>query len=356
MNINEAYRHPGHPAAFSGRTQLTRQFPRENTKQFLSTVDSYTRHRQGKKPRSRNPVYVYNTREIIQVDLADVTSLSAKNENIKFLLLAIDTFSRKAWARPLANKSSALVAAAMKDVLKETGEVARIFTDSGTEFTGKPFQNLLKKYNITHTRSNSEVKCPHVERFIGTFKRIMHMYMTENETFKYLNRLDELLESYNSRWHRSIDMSPNDADKPENRNQVINILNKKRYGPIALKRTKKAEFSIGDIVRLKKYPDKFQRGHSEQFTGEMFKVHRIVDNLPITQYEVTDYSGNEVIRGLFYASELQLCTNPVFKIEKRLKTRRLPNGKLQFFVKWLHFGNEHNEWVDQSDVENEYDN
>ena len=356
MNIEEAYRHPSHPAAFSGRTQLTRQFPKDNAKQFLSSVDAYTRHRQGKKPRSRNPIYVYKARELIQIDLADVRSLSNKNENVQYLLLAIDTFSRKAWVRPLANKAASVVAAAMKSILDETGKVARIFTDRGTEFTGSPFQRLLNKYNIVHTKSNSEVKCPHVERFIGTFKRIMHMYMTENETLKYLDRIYDLLESYNSRWHRSIDMSPNEADEPENRDKVIDVLNRKRYGPAALKRSKGPQFRIGDVVRLKVHPDTFHRGHSEQFTGEMFKVNRIVDNLPITQYEVTNYSESEVIKGLFYASELQLCTNPVFKIEKVIKRRRLKNGKIQSLVKWLHFGNEHNEWVNQSDIENEYSN
>jgi hypothetical protein len=180
--------------------------------------------------------------------------------------------------------------------------------------------------------------------------------MTENETLKYLNRLDDLLESYNSRWHRSIDMSPNDAYKQENRDRVLSVLNKKRYGPIALKRKEQARFKVGDTVRLKIHPEAFKKGHTEQFTGEMFKVRRIVNNLPITQYEVENYAGTETIRGLFYDSEMQLCSNPVFKIEKVIKRRRLKNGKVLSLVKWLHFGDEHNEWINQSDIEQEYDN
>lgn len=354
--MEQAYRQPGHSAAFSGRTQLSRIFPRENASQFLSTVDAYTRHRQAKKPRYRNPVYVYNTLEILQVDLADVRSLARTNENIQYLLLAIDTFSRKAWVRPLINKSTPVVTAAMKSILDNiNGNVIRVLSDAGSEFTARNFQELLRRYNIKHTTSTAEVKAPHVERFTATLKRLMHMYMTENETRKYIDRLNDLLDSYNSRWHRAIEMSPNEAYEPENRDRVIDILNKKRYGPISQKRSE-PKFKVGDIVRLKIHSPTFRKGHDETFTGEMFRVRRILNTLPITQYEVENYAGNEVVRGAFYSSELQLCSNPVFKIEKVLAKRRTRDGKIQLKVKWLHFGDEHNSWINQSDVEEEYNN
>jgi transposase InsO family protein len=352
--MDQAYKQPGHSAAFSGRNQLKRIFPSENVKQYLSSVDSYTRHRQAKKPRFRNPVYVYNTRELIQVDLADVGSLAKFNNNTHYLLLVIDTFSRKAWLRPLTNKSAPVVTSAMESILNEMdGEkVKRLFSDSGKEFTANAFQTLLKKHNIKHTTSTAEVKAPHVERFTGTLKRLMHMYMTENETRKYIDQLDNLLATYNKRFHRSINMSPNEADKPTNRELVIDVLNRKRYGPIAQKRSKSgSEFQVGDIVRLKIHASTFQKGHDETFTGEMFRIKNILDTLPITQYEVETYNGDETIRGSFYSSELQLCTNPVFKIEKIIARR---GNKL--FVKWLHFDEQYNEWINASDVEEEYDN
>ena len=356
--MEQTYRQPGHPAAFSGETQLLRHYPKENAKHFLSTVDSYTRHRAAKKPRFRNPVYVYDTRELIQVDLADVGALADYNSNTKFLLLAIDTFSRKAWLKPLVSKSGLVVTAAMRSILDEMGEkkVIRILTDNGKEFLNAPFQSLLKKYNIRHNTSTSEVKAPHIERFTGTLKRLMHMYMTENETRKYLDQLDALLITYNSRWHRAIDMTPNEADKPEHRDKVIAILNRKRYGPIAQRRGKiDPQFKIGDIVRLRIHGSVFRKGHEETFTGEMFRIKNVLNNLPITQYEVETYNGDEVIKGSFYASELQLCSNPLFKVEKVISTRRR-NGQLQHFVKWLHFDDQYNEWINASDIEQEFHN
>lgn len=352
--MEQAYTQPGHSAAFSGRTQLSRHFPNENAKQFLSSVDSYTRHRQAKKPRFRNPVYVYDTREIIQVDLADVRSLAQWNENKHYLLLVLDTFSRKAWVRPLPNKSAPVVSLAMKDILDNMGDrkVKRLLSDSGKEFTANSFQLLLKSYGIKHNTSTAEIKAPHVERFTGTLKRIMHMYMTENETRKYIDQLDNLVETYNSRLHRSINMSPNDADKPENRDRVISFLNEKRYGPISQRRNKSTpEFKVGDVVRLKLHAPTFRKGHEETFTGEMFRIRRVLNTLPVTQYEVETYNGDEVVQGSFYSSELQLCTNPVFKIEKIIAHR----GN-QMLVKWLHFGDEYNEWIDAKQVDKVYQN
>jgi transposase InsO family protein len=364
MNVKEAYRQPGHPAAFSGRAQLARHFPQANVKEVLSSIDSYTRHRQAKKPRHRNPIYIYNTRELLQIDLADVRSLGDKNKlnntEVRFLLLAIDTFSRKAWARPLINKSAPVVAAGMRSILREIHQpIKKVFSDAGKEFKNSDFKALLKKFKIKeHLISSDQVKCAHIERFVGSLKKIMHMYMTEYETGgRYLDQLDQLMESYNNRLHRSINMTPNEADKPENRNSVIDFVNRTRYGPIAQRRSKKGpEFKVGDTVRLKIHGPTFRKGHEPSFTGEMFRVRSILDSLPITQYQVESYDGDEVVRGAFYASELQLTTSPVFKIEKVIARRKTKIGKVQLKVKWLHFSDKHNSWINQSDIEEEYDN
>jgi hypothetical protein len=149
-------------------------------------------------------------------------------------------------------------------------------------------------------------------------------------------------------------MSPKDADNPANRDEVLNFLNKRYENAARLKSKATPKFQVGDVVRLKIYGSAFRKGHEETFTSEMFKIKEIVSNLPVTQYIVSTYNGDEVVRGRFYSSELQLCTGSVFKVEKILKKRKLPNGKVQYFVKWLHFGPDHNSWIDQSDIEDTY--
>lgn len=355
FDLHEAYRTPGHSFAFSGVNQLIPHT--KNPADFLSEIDSYTRHRFVAKPRRRNPIYVYNKRELIQVDLADVQHLAKHNKNVRFLLLAIDTFSRKLWIRPLKTKTTAEVARNMRSILNviTPPAVKRIFSDRGLEFTGAAFVNLLNEYNIKITLSNDEVKCPHVERVTKTLKDLMYRYMTDKETYQYLPALNDLLETYNSRIHRAHKMSPNDADMDENRMQVINELNKNFYQKALFTKVKAhPKLNIGDTVRLQIVRETFRKGYEETFTGEIFKIGKIYDNLPHVQYGVTTYDGNEEIEGRFYPSQLQkVHHNNVFKVEKVLERKRIRNVPY-LKVKWLHFNDSYNSWIPESDVVEKY--
>ena len=51
-------------------------------------------------------VIVSGPNEQLDVDLEDMQSLSKDNDGIKYLLVAIDVFSRYAWVEPLKNKTA----------------------------------------------------------------------------------------------------------------------------------------------------------------------------------------------------------------------------------------------------------
>ena len=62
-------------------------------------------------------------------------------------------------------------------------------------------------------------------------------------------------------------------------------------------------------------------------------------------YKVEDYRNNE-IEGSFYGAELQKVVKPAqYAIERVIRTRRV-RGQLQYLVKWLGYGPEHNSWID----------
>ena len=100
----------------------------------LQHIDAYTTHREYHKPRVTNPFYVYKKRQQVQMDLIDISRLKDDNDGVTFILVAIDSFTKKAWARPLKTKSAKDSLAAIKSIVENMGAAAKpetIFFDRG---------------------------------------------------------------------------------------------------------------------------------------------------------------------------------------------------------------------------------
>lgn len=313
--ILKNYNTPGHPTFMSGLTKLRQFYPflsLARAKSLLSRVSSYGLHRDYKKPAKYNPIFVYGRRKLLQIDLADVSSLSNENRGIKFLLTAIDTFSRKAWVKPLKSKHGNHVLSAFLEVLRDMGKIPdRLLSDRGTEFNNAAFKKMLSEKNIKFMHLYSDQKAAHVERFNRTLKRLMYMFMTQRGNAKYIDQLTNIVGSYNRRIHSSIKMSPNEADLSENRTRVLSAV-MTTYGKLVtgktgqhLKNQKKNKLKVNTLVRIYKSRGKFARGFERTFTREQFVIESVDTNKPIVMYNLKDMQG-EPIQGAFYRNELQV--------------------------------------------------
>ncbi|MCZ2208003.1 chromo domain-containing protein, partial [Cylindrospermopsis raciborskii] len=92
----------------------------------------------------------------------------------------------------------------------------------------------------------------------------------------------------------------------------------------------------------------FGRGYDEQSVQEVFKIHSIDTKFPKPMYVISNYRGDEIIKGKFYQNEL-VRFNGTFRIEKVLK-RRVHKGKNQIYVKWKGYDSTYNEWIDEENV------
>ena len=77
------------------------------------------------------------------------------------------------------------------------------------------------------------------------------------------------------------------------------------------------KFSIGDNVRITKKKYFFDKGYTQRWMEEVFKISKIQLTIPVT-YKITDYNGED-IQGSFYEQELQMTSQGTFRIEKVLK-------------------------------------
>ena len=73
----------------------------------------------------------------------------------------------------------------------------------------------------------------------------MFKYFSANNTRKYVDVLDLLVDQYNNTNHSSIKMTPKEANRKENENKVWRNL----Y-PELCSKTLNPKFSIGDNVRI----------------------------------------------------------------------------------------------------------
>ena len=78
------------------------------------------------------------------VDLADMQSLSKNNKGNKYLLGAIDIFSKYVWVVRLKDKKGTSIVKAFQKIISEGRKPNKIWVDQGKEFYNNFFKDFLK--------------------------------------------------------------------------------------------------------------------------------------------------------------------------------------------------------------------
>ena len=294
-------------------------------------------HKQARRNFKRRRVITKGIDDLSQADLVEMGNYEADNNNYRYLLTVIDTFSKYAWAVPLKTKRSLDVKLAMEKIFVMGRIPKNLQTDDGKEFFNTNFKELMHKNHINHYSTYSVLKASIIERFNRTLKSMMWKQFSLQGSYQWINNYDELIKEYNNKIHRTIKMTPNE----------VNYSNEKQILKTAFNNLKifnKPKFRIGDDVRISKYKHTFEKGYTPNWTTEIFKIKTIQNTNPIT-YILQDYEGN-VIKGGFYEYELSKTKFPnVYLIERVLE--RKGNS---IYVKWLAFSNKHNEWINTSEI------
>ncbi|XP_015123443.1 uncharacterized protein LOC107045636 [Diachasma alloeum] len=244
-----------------------------------------------------------------------------------------------AWAVPTKTKNAKDVTNAMKSVLKQRRKPQKLHVDRGKEFYNNEFKKLMKDNGITMYSTFSNLKASICERFNRTLKEKMWKQFSLQGTYKWIPIVKTLVQSYNTRKHRTIHMKPIDVSADHEKYLLRDV-----SGKFYVNRTKKVEFKVGDRVRISKYKNVFEKGYTPNWTTEIFTIDEAVNTDPVT-YKLIDYEGKP-IEGGFYQEELTKVKYPdVYLVEKILRRR----GN-QIFVKWLGFDHSHNSWINKNDL------
>jgi hypothetical protein len=345
LSMNEIYYDPKHYASYGGEKRLS-QATGKWAKEWLSSQRVYTLHKPVRKRYSTRPYKVAGIDYQWHSDLIDMIQYANVNYNYRYILVAIDVFSRYTWAIPIKDKTGKSVTAALRLIFAQGRKPQRFQVDEGVEYSNRHVQRLLNRENIRYFTVKSQFKASIAERVIRTIKTKLWHYFTHTGSYQWTRVLPQIIKSYNSAVHRTIGIAPENVNE-ENEHELW--LKQERRGPQKVtSRDPKTAFQVDDQVRLSKVKSIFAKGYLPNWTEEIFTISRVLDTEP-TQYKVKDWHGEE-IKGSFYAAELQKVVPPErYAIEHVIRTR-IRNGRREYFVKWMGYGPEFNSWTTDLDA------
>ena len=212
----------------------------------------------------------------------------------KYVLVAIDIFSRFAHCQPIKTKKGEDVLQALKLILSGTRKPNMIRTDRGQEFRSKDVNAYLKGQNIHHFYAlNTEIKANYAERLIKTLKHKLFRYMLKNRTQRYIDILQDAVYSYNRTIHRSLGKPPTKITKDnegESRLQqyLLRQGTTKQSNKTKKRARKKYKYKIDQTVCLSHVRSLFDREYSQKWTGEIFKIHTRFRREGVPVYTILD--------------------------------------------------------------------
>ena len=118
-------------------------FDKKSTRSGIasSSILADERHKPIIRKFNKRKVYLQFKDNIWRVDLADMQSLSRKNKGIKYILCAIDLYSKYAFAIPLKDKKGISIVNAFNKIIKQSSRKPnKIWVNQGGEF----YNNVLK--------------------------------------------------------------------------------------------------------------------------------------------------------------------------------------------------------------------
>ncbi|KAI6172284.1 hypothetical protein M3Y98_00955900 [Aphelenchoides besseyi] len=346
--ILDAYRSLDSSAAYSSVGNLRRALKSKNIgsdaiRKVLEDDRTASLHKQRRLRFKRLKVRPAGFFTDASMDLMFMPELHKWNNGFRYVLVLVESLSRRVFTQPLRTKKPEEIIDALKSMFREVDYLFwSIFTDLGKEFDNQKVKRFLNSLEITHKLAhNTETKAALAERMIRTLKQRLYKYMSEKSTYKWIDALDPLTRAINHSHNRTLGLRPIDVNM-RNWRQVWNRL----YAYNAS--SKRVRLKVGDHVRISKWKAAFAKGYHAAWTDEIFRITKKMPTTPPT-FCLCDLNGTP-LSGRFYAPELsKTAAEPTYRIERVLRTRTL-NGRRQLYVQWKNHSPSENCWINESDL------
>ena len=178
---------------------------RDEVSEFIKGKTTYQLTKK-EPPKINKPIIAYYPNERWAIDLVDVKIYSGHNNQKKYILTAIDYFSRYVFAAGISNKTAENTLEGLREIIQKAGvKPTLIQADNGGEFKAA-FADYLKANNIKIVRTLSY--SPSGNALIENFNNILRKYIREGfirtNSLNWIDHLDDYLYNRNHTCWRAI--------------------------------------------------------------------------------------------------------------------------------------------------------
>ena len=373
-NISQNYKNIGQPGAlYFPPKKIHRSFidqgkttpsHREIIK-ILNDIESYQLHRRNVIRFKRNKFFTPQANYQLAVDLIDFKTFAEDNYGFKYILIAIDIFSKRGYARALKDKKAKTILQMLRQILIENREfykdIPYVFNlpsviqgDPGGEFTAKIIQDYLKSKGMNIFYSRGAQKNSVAERFILTLKNLLFRFFDLKMTRNWVNILQDIVQTYNLTEHRTIKMAPNSVTS-----SLKNYLKVAKLNSIPIKK-KKNDLKIGTWVRIANFampntikPEKktsnFSKRYEQSYSRAVFSIHKIYypfkGSSPM--FLLSEFNGKKIKRP-FYRDELLKIDDKKFVKNFKFPFEMIESRKNKVLISYLGYPKSYDTWISRA--------
>ena len=183
----------------------------------------------------------------------------------------------------------------------------KVWVDKGTEFK-ESIKTLCEEKGTETNTTESEKKSACAERNIQSLKALIYKYLEDNWTFSHIDKLQDFVNTNNSRTNRVTKITPNEVTKKDVPRLISLRVEQSQ------KLVRRPKLYVGDFNRIAKIDLPFRKGYKQQwFTDKVFEIFDIPSRNP-QPYNLID-ADKEPMEGRLYEPELI----SVLEKEERLK-------------------------------------
>jgi hypothetical protein len=215
--LNQLFNDPN--TGFVGAEKLLRRAKNINSKITMKQVKEFLAqdliNQVFQKPKNTKLTpNIHGKFGLYQADLTILTRYQRQNSNHHILLVATNVNTKYAYVAALKEKTQGTVLNALDRIRQKSindGRPLKVLqTDNGKEFQNNRIANWMNEHNIIYQFCDiDDKKCLGVaERFNRTIKLMIEKYLTSKNTNRWIDKLQDFVQNYNSSFHSSISKIP----------------------------------------------------------------------------------------------------------------------------------------------------